>query len=63
MIKVRTYLTGQNILTFSPMKFIDPESSELGGNVTAGGANSARSYPLPVYYGFGSDITLSSTQT
>ncbi|PAW94468.1 SusC/RagA family TonB-linked outer membrane protein [Mucilaginibacter sp. MD40] len=58
MRKVRAYLTGQNILTFSPMKFIDPESTELGGNVTAGGANSARSYPLPVYYGFGLDITL-----
>jgi TonB-linked SusC/RagA family outer membrane protein len=58
MRRVRTYLTGQNILTFSPMKFIDPESTELGGNVTAGGANSGRSYPLPVYYGFGIDITL-----
>ncbi|MEB0262106.1 MULTISPECIES: TonB-dependent receptor [unclassified Mucilaginibacter] len=58
MKKVRTYLTGQNILTFSAMKFIDPESTELGGNVTAGGANSGRSYPLPVYYGFGIDISL-----
>ncbi|MFD0767278.1 TonB-dependent receptor [Mucilaginibacter lutimaris] len=58
MRKVRAYLTGQNILTFSPMKFIDPESTELNGNVTAGGANSARSYPLPVYYGFGIDLTL-----
>ncbi|WP_158557060.1 SusC/RagA family TonB-linked outer membrane protein [Mucilaginibacter conchicola] len=58
MRKVRVYATGQNVLTFSPMKFIDPESSELNGNVTAGGANSARSYPLPVYYGFGLDVTL-----
>jgi TonB-linked SusC/RagA family outer membrane protein len=58
MRKVRAYLTGQNILTFSPMKFIDPESTELNSNVTAGGANSARSYPLPVYYGFGIDLTL-----
>jgi TonB-linked SusC/RagA family outer membrane protein len=58
MKKVRAYLTGQNVLTFSPMKFIDPESTELGGNVTANGANSGRSYPLPIYYGFGIDITL-----
>ncbi|QHS56917.1 TonB-dependent receptor [Mucilaginibacter sp. 14171R-50] len=58
MRKVRAYLTGQNVLTFSGMKFIDPESTELGGNVSAGGANSGRSYPLPVYYGFGIDITL-----
>ncbi|RFZ85075.1 SusC/RagA family TonB-linked outer membrane protein [Mucilaginibacter terrenus] len=61
MRKVRTYLTGQNVLTFSGMKFIDPESSELNGNAALpqnGGANSARSYPLPIYYGFGIDITL-----
>ncbi|MFD0793916.1 TonB-dependent receptor [Mucilaginibacter litoreus] len=58
MRKVRAYVTGQNVLTFSPMKFIDPESTELGGNVSAGGANSARAYPLPIYYGFGIDLTL-----
>ncbi|MDB5126238.1 MAG: TonB-dependent receptor [Mucilaginibacter sp.] len=58
MKKVRTYITGQNVLTFSGMKFIDPESTELRGNVTAGGANSGRSYPLPIYYGFGIDISL-----
>ncbi|MDB5286793.1 MAG: TonB-dependent receptor [Mucilaginibacter sp.] len=58
MRKVRAYFTGQNVLTFSGMKFLDPESTELGGNVTAGGANSGRSYPLPIYYGFGIDITL-----
>ncbi|WP_162499762.1 TonB-dependent receptor [Mucilaginibacter terrigena] len=58
MRKARVYVTGQNVLTFSPMKFIDPESTELAGNVRANGANSARSYPLPVYYGFGIDLTL-----
>jgi TonB-linked SusC/RagA family outer membrane protein len=58
MKKVRTYITGQNILTFSGMKFIDPESSELSGAVRANGANSGRSYPLPIYYGFGIDISL-----
>jgi len=58
MKKVRAYLSGQNVLTFTGIKFIDPESTEVGGNVTAGGANSARAYPTPVYYGFGIDITL-----
>jgi TonB-linked SusC/RagA family outer membrane protein len=58
MKKVRAYLSGQNVLTFSGIKFIDPESTEVGGNVTAGGANSARAYPTPVFYGFGIDITL-----
>ncbi|MGY4538209.1 TonB-linked SusC/RagA family outer membrane protein [Mucilaginibacter sp. UYNi724] len=61
MRKVRTYVTGQNVLTFSGLKFIDPESSELNGSSQLpqnGGANSARSYPTPIYYGFGIDITL-----
>jgi TonB-linked SusC/RagA family outer membrane protein len=59
MKKVRTYLTGQNVLTFSGMKFLDPESTELRNNVSSnGGANSGRSYPLPIYYGFGIDISL-----
>lgn len=58
MRKVRAYLSGQNILTFSGMKFLDPESTELNGNVQAGGANSGRAYPMPIYYGFGIDITL-----
>jgi TonB-linked SusC/RagA family outer membrane protein len=58
MRKVRAYLTGQNILTFSGMKFIDPESTELSGSVRANGANSGRAYPTPIYYGFGIDVTL-----
>jgi TonB-linked SusC/RagA family outer membrane protein len=58
MQKVRAYVSGQNVLTFSGMKFLDPESTELGGNVTANGANSGRSYPTPIYYGFGIDLTL-----
>jgi hypothetical protein len=40
------------------MKFIDPESTEFNGNLNAGGANSARAYPTPIYYGFGLDVTL-----
>jgi hypothetical protein len=48
MQKIRAYVSGQNILTFSGMKFIDPESTELNGNANipnGGGANSGRSYP------------------
>lgn len=58
MRKVRAYLTGQNILTVSGMKFLDPETTELNGNVQANGANSGRAYPTPIYYGFGIDVTL-----
>lgn len=58
MRKVRAYLSGQNVLTFSGMKFLDPETTEFNGNVQAGGANSGRAYPTPIYYGFGIDVTL-----
>jgi hypothetical protein len=56
--KVRAYVSGQNILTFSGIKFLDPESTEFDGNVQARGANSGRAYPTPIYYGFGIDVTL-----
>ncbi|PUZ29931.1 SusC/RagA family TonB-linked outer membrane protein [Chitinophaga costaii] len=67
MKKLRVYLTGQNLLTISGVKFIDPESTEFKngqGNgsqqnnlsVSAGG-NSGRAYPTPIYYGFGLDAT------
>ncbi len=58
MQKLRAYIVGQNVLTFSGMKFLDPESTEFNGNVQAGGANSGRAYPTPIYYGFGIDLTL-----
>ncbi|GAB2703320.1 TonB-dependent receptor [Mucilaginibacter koreensis] len=59
MKKVRAYLSGQNLLTFSGLKFLDPETTEFDTDLRAGnGANSGRSYPTPVYYGFGIDITL-----
>jgi len=61
MQKIRAYVSGQNILTFSGMKFIDPETTELNGNANipnGGGANSGRAYPTPIYYGFGIDVTL-----
>lgn len=57
--KVRTYINGQNLLTFSKNSFIDPESSEFDSNMGGRkevGANSARNYPMLKYYGFGFDI-------
>ncbi len=54
--KLRFYVTGQNLLTFSNNSFIDPESSEFGNQMNSGGANSGRNYPALKYYGFGIDI-------
>lgn len=55
--KARVYITGQNLLTLSKMKIIDPEQTEFDNraNINAG-ANSARAYPTPIFYGFGLDI-------
>jgi hypothetical protein len=56
--KLRVSLVGQNLLTLSKLNFIDPETSEFNNNLSLNtGSNSARSYPMPVYYGFGLDIT------
>ncbi|WP_169540126.1 SusC/RagA family TonB-linked outer membrane protein [Niabella aurantiaca] len=55
--KARLYLVGQNLLTISQLKFLDPEVSEFNGNLSNSGANSGRAYPTPVYYGVGLDIT------
>lgn len=56
--KARVYLTGQNLLTLSKLNFFDPEITEFDNNTGLGaGANSARAYPLPLFYGFGVDIT------
>ena len=58
MERLRVSLIGQNLFTLSKLKFIDPETTEFGNNVSVGsGSNSARSYPLPVFYGAGLDIT------
>ena len=54
--KVRVYVTGQNLLTITKNKFIDPESSEFGNSMNAGGANSGRNYPTLKYYGGGIEI-------
>lgn len=56
--RLRVSLIGQNLLTFSKLKFIDPETSEFGNNLNPSSApNSARTYPLPVFYGAGLDVT------
>jgi TonB-linked SusC/RagA family outer membrane protein len=58
MQRLRVSLIGQNLLTLTKLDFIDPETTEFGSNVGLGSAsNSARSYPLPVFYGAGLDVT------
>jgi TonB-linked SusC/RagA family outer membrane protein len=58
MERLRISLIGQNLYTLTKLKFIDPETTEFGNNVSVGSSsNSARSYPLPVFYGVGIDIT------
>lgn len=56
--RLRVSLIGQNLLTLTKLKFVDPETSEFGNNLSTGSAsNSVRQYPLPVFYGAGLDIT------
>ena len=56
--RLRISFVGQNLLTLSKLKFIDPENTEFGNNLGLNSAsNSARSYPLPVFYGAGLDVT------
>jgi TonB-linked SusC/RagA family outer membrane protein len=58
MERLRVSLIGQNLLTLTKLKFIDPETSEFNNNLnTNASSNSARQYPLPVFYGAGLDIT------
>jgi hypothetical protein len=53
----RFYLTGQNLLTLTKVPFIDPEITEFDNKTDlSAGANSARAYPLPVFYGAGISI-------
>jgi hypothetical protein len=54
--RLRLYASGQNLLTFTKNSFIDPESSEFGNSMNAGGANSGRNYPTLVYYGGGIEV-------
>ena len=53
----RIYASGQNLLTVSKLTFFDPETTEFSNNLSSGGANSARAYPTPIYYGLGLDVT------
>jgi TonB-linked SusC/RagA family outer membrane protein len=53
----RVYASGQNLLTLSKVKFVDPELSEFNSNLGPAGANSGRAYPTLVYYGLGLDVT------
>ena len=56
--KLRVSLIGQNLFTITKLDFIDPETTEFGNNLSLGTySNSARSYPLPVFYGAGLDVT------
>lgn len=55
--KLKVYVNAQNLLTFSKNRFIDPESTEFGGNMNTSGANSARNYPSLRYFGFGIDVS------
>lgn len=58
MQALRVSLIGQNLLTLSKLNFIDPETSEFNNNLNLNAAsNSARSYPLPVFWGGGINIT------
>lgn len=55
--RARIYLTGQNLFTLTKLDFIDPEITEFDTNTGFGtGANSARAYPLPQFYGVGLDV-------
>lgn len=57
--KVRIYVTGQNLLTLTNLSFLDPENTEFNNSTSpyGTGANSARSYFMPRFYGCGLDVT------
>ena len=57
MSRFHVYVSGQNLLTLSKVRFVDPELSEFNNSMTPSGANSGRAYPTQVYYGMGIDIT------
>lgn len=57
MSRFRVYVSGQNLLTLSKVKFVDPELSEFNNSMSTSGANSGRAYPTQVYYGMGIDIS------
>lgn len=57
--KLRVYLIGQNLVTITKLKFVDPETTEFGNNVDINSSStSGRGYLLPIFYGAGLDLTL-----
>lgn len=54
--KCRVYINAQNLFTFSPTSFFDPEVNEFDNNMKYSSADSGRRYPSLRYYGFGFDI-------
>lgn len=54
---LRIYADCQNPLTFTKYKFVDPETTEFGSNMSRSGANSARNYPTLRYFGGGVNLT------
>jgi len=57
MSRFRMYVSGQNLLTLSKVKFVDPELSEFNNNLSPSGANSGRAFPTQAYYGMGIDVS------
>ncbi|WP_419789111.1 TonB-dependent receptor [Mucilaginibacter sp. X5P1] len=56
--KLRVSLIGQNLYTLTKLKFIDPETSTFDNNTgLQAPSNSGRSYPMPIFYGLGLDVT------
>lgn len=55
--RARVYVNARNLFTFTKNSWVDPESTEFGGNMNINGANSARNYPSLKYCGLGLDIT------
>lgn len=55
--KVRVYVNGQDLFTFTNNDFVDPESSEKDSKMgNEGGSMSGRQYQPSRYYGFGFNI-------
>lgn len=54
----RISIIGQNLITLSKLNFLDPETSEFNNDLNLNaGENSARLYPLPIFYGLGLNVT------
>ncbi len=54
---VRIFFDAQNPLTITKYNFVDPETTEFGSNMSRGGANSVRNYPMLRFFGGGVNVT------